>query len=293
MKKTIEAEKSAPARVRILLVDDHAIVRHGLAVLLKSEKDLEICGEAGTYEEALLMLEKCWPDLMILDITLKDKNGLDLLAEIRAQGSTVKVIILSMHEEGTFAERALRLGAQGYIMKENADEVLIPALRTVLGGQMYVSPRVSTLMLRHYLGEGGEAGGATSLTEREREIFECIGRGMSTRAIAEKFSLSGRTVEVHRTHIKKKMNCDTAAQLVREAVKYVEQQNVLPSALAMADSKLPPLPPPFLAQGHLPASGAETAPAAKPGATPMIIIGGPASPEKGTEARKPGKSRQG
>jgi DNA-binding NarL/FixJ family response regulator len=214
-------------KTRILIVDDHSIVRHGLSALLSKQPDLEICGEAATYEEAVRALETLKPDLMLVDITLKDRNGLDLIRAAQAKGLTTRSLVLSMHDESSYAEKALRAGAMGYVMKENADEVIVEAIRTVLRGQIYVSGAVSARMLTQFIKgeEEIESGtGISSLTEREREIFECLGQGMTSRKIAEKYGLSARTVEVHRAHIKKKMQCEDSAQLLREAVRWVEQR---------------------------------------------------------------------
>jgi DNA-binding NarL/FixJ family response regulator len=213
---------------RVLLVDDHAIVRHGLAALLAGEPDLAVCGEAATVAEALDALEKLRPDVAIVDITLKDENGLDFIREARRRGHAQPMLVLSMHDEATHAEKALRAGAQGYVMKEQGDESLLHAVRAVLKGETYLSNAARARMLQDYLQkEGGAAKpetGIESLTEREREIFECLGRGMTTRRVAEKFGLSERTVEVHRAHIKKKLRCEDAAQLLREAVRWVEAE---------------------------------------------------------------------
>lgn len=211
---------------RILVVDDHAIVRHGIAALLAREKDLVICGEAGTYEEGLAALEQHKPDILIADITLKDRSGLDLIREAQAQNKKLMTIVLSMHDEATYAEKALRAGAQGYVMKENADDKIVEAIRTVLRGEMYVSAETSSRMLRDFVDEdSGSKTGVDALTDREREIFECMGRGMSSRDIADRYELSPRTVEVHRAHIKKKLGCETGAHLLREAVRWVEQKD--------------------------------------------------------------------
>ncbi|MFH0879386.1 MAG: response regulator transcription factor [Lentisphaerota bacterium] len=215
-------------KTRILVVDDHSIVRPGLAALLATAKDLEICGEAGSYAEGMEALEKLKPDAAIVDITLKDRSGLDLIQDALSRGLNFLPLVLSMHDEATYAEKALRAGARGYVMKENADEVLVEALRKVLQGEIYVSARMSSAMLKQYTQgqeEEDSEHGIESLTEREKEIFEGIGEGLSTRKIAEKFGLSGRTVEVHRAHIKKKLQCEDAAQLFREAVKWVEDKN--------------------------------------------------------------------
>ena len=211
---------------RILVVDDHSIVRHGIATLLNSEPDLEVCGEAGSFEQALELLAQTAPDVMLVDITLKDRNGLDLIREIRAAGHTLKVLVLSIHDESVYAERALQAGAQGYVMKEKGDDDIVRAIREVAAGKTYVSPEISEQILRQKIGgmpSDTDAGGIGSLTDRELEIFECIGRGLDTRAIAEKYALSARTVEVHRAHIKKKLGCQSAAEVVREAVRWVER----------------------------------------------------------------------
>ncbi len=242
----------SPARV--LIVDDHAIVRYGMGVLLSGADDLSLCGEADTYDEALTAIRELKPDVAVIDIILHDRSGLDLIREIRAsedrrrktedgssnQQSTIvppqssvlsplssvsrplPILVLSMHNEATHAEKALRAGAQGYIMKEDADEVLVEALRTVLAGKIYVSGDINEKMLRAAIEGEAEQTGIDSLTAREKEIFECMGQGLTTRKIAEQFGLSPRTVEVHRARIKKKLECEDAAQLLRTAVQWVE-----------------------------------------------------------------------
>ncbi len=220
-----EKQRPGARRWRIAVVDDHSIVRHGLVALLEGEKDLEVCGEAASYEEALALLAKDPPDILLLDITLKDRNGLDLARDIRQRGLPMKILALSMHDEAVYAEKALRAGADGYVMKEQADETIVAAIRKVLAGDVYVSEETSTRLLRQ-LAEPGPAGGATgaeSLTDREREVFACLGRGLSTPRIAEELGLSGRTVEVHRAHIKRKLGCADAAQLLQQAVRWVEE----------------------------------------------------------------------
>jgi len=212
---------------KILVVDDHSIVRHGLASLLAREKDFHIIGEAMSYEEALEALAKQTPDVAIVDITLKDKSGLDLIRDAREKYPDVKYLVLSMHDESVYAEKALRAGAQGYVMKEMADEVIVDALRTVLRGEIFVSGETATRMLNRFIkGQKGETPefGIEALTERETEVFQGIGQGLSTRKIADKLGLSDRTVEVHRAHIKRKLQCEDAAQVFREAVRWVEQQ---------------------------------------------------------------------
>jgi len=242
---------SADNPARVLIVDDHAIVRYGMGVLLSGAKDLTLCGEAGTYDEALAAIRELEPDIAVIDLILHDRSGLDLIRQIRAEEaggrrtengsqqvdinsplatrhSAMPILVMSMHDEATHAEKALRAGAQGYIMKEDADEVLVEALRTVLSGKLHVSGDINEKLLRTYV-EGddrAESGGIESLTDREKEIFECLGKGFTTRKIAEQFDLSPRTVEVHRARIKKKLACEDAAQLLRTAVQWVESRTL-------------------------------------------------------------------
>jgi DNA-binding NarL/FixJ family response regulator len=209
---------------RILIVDDHAIVRQGIALLLSKHPDLKVCGEAGSYDEALAAAEKLKPDLALVDITLKDRSGLDLVREWREHLPHLRALVVSMHDEREFAERALRAGARGYVMKENADEVIVEALRTVQRGEVYASAEVSARMLRQ-MAAGPQAtpeDGVGSLTERELEIFRALGEGLTSRKMAERFGLSERTVEVHRANIKRKLGCQDSAQLLREAVRWSE-----------------------------------------------------------------------
>jgi len=228
MKKDEQQNNTEKAINSILVVDDHSIVRHGITVLLSKEEDLVICGEAGTFEEAEEAIQKLNPDIVLIDITLKDQNGLDLIPIARERNPEVKLLVLSMHDESVYAEKALRAGAHGYVMKEDADEVIVDALHAVLRGEIVVSNDLASRMLRQYIDKPNDKGtpetGIDALTEREKEIFECIGQGMSTRKIADKFGLSERTVEVHRAHIKKKLQCEDTAQVVREAVRWVERR---------------------------------------------------------------------
>ena len=222
------SETSSTTPHRILIVDDHAIVRQGIALLLSRQADFEICGEAGTYEDALAAMASLKPDAALIDITLKDRSGLDLVREAKQIHPDVKALVLSMHDEEDYAERALKAGALGYVMKEHADEVVVEALRKVLRGEVYLSPMMNTRMIRQMIHgevESAEETGLSSLTDREKEIFLLIGKGLSTKRIADQLNLSGRTVEVHRAHIKRKMQCDDLAQLLREAIRFAESQS--------------------------------------------------------------------
>ncbi len=212
---------------RILIVDDHPIVRHGLTQLIAQESDMMVCGEASSEEEALQALAESEPDVVLIDITLKDSNGINLIKQIRSQDADLALLVLSMHDESLYAERALRAGANGYVMKQQADEAVIEGIRKVLAGELFVSDEVSAKMLRQYI--GGPAGeGSDSalrrLSDRELVVFGLIGRGLSTQKIADKLELSVKTVEAHRAHIKKKLEIDDAAQLVHRAVRWVESE---------------------------------------------------------------------
>lgn len=214
---------TSAVKSRVLVVDDHSIVRHGLSLLLQREADLEVCGEAGSYDEALARAAELKPDVMLVDITLKDRDGLDLIRELKKALPDARCLVLSMHDEAEYADRALRSGAWGYVMKEDADEVVVQAIRHVLKGEIYVSPAMSSRLIRQLSStEANPESGVASLTERERDVFECLGQGLSTRKIAEKYKLSERTVEVHRANIKRKLGCEDAAQVLREAVRWVE-----------------------------------------------------------------------
>ncbi|MCF7838287.1 MAG: response regulator transcription factor [Candidatus Marinimicrobia bacterium] len=213
-----------PDACRILLVDDHAIVRRGLTTLLSQQPGFSICGAVGAYEEALSAAAAQQPDLAIVDLTLGDHNGLDLIRALRALAHPPEVLVLSMHDEEVYAERALRAGARGYVMKEQADEKICEAVRTVRTGRIYASPALAQRLMAR-LAEPSAAAPATGvgrLTDREMDVFVRIGRGKSTREIADELDLGARTVETHRAHIKQKLACDSAAQLVRLAVRHVE-----------------------------------------------------------------------
>ncbi len=209
--------------VRILLVDDHALVRHGLAQLISDESDFEVCGEATNADEALLRVEELKPDLAVIDISLKGGNGIDLIKRIRAKNETIKMLVSSMHDESLFAERALQAGARGYINKQESTEKVIDAIRSVLEGHIYLSAEMTDRLL-HGLATGKrphEFSSINKLSDRELEVFEMIGKGSSTRDIAVKLHLSIKTIETHREHIKDKLGLKNGAELSCHAVKWV------------------------------------------------------------------------
>jgi DNA-binding NarL/FixJ family response regulator len=205
---------------RIVLVDDHDLVRQGLAALFDDVPDMDVCGEAAEYDEALRLIESEVPDIAIVDITLKGGSGLELIKQIEARFGSVKVLVLSMHDETLFAERVLRAGARGYLSKAEPGDKVVEAVREIVGGRIYLSNEVTDKIL-HRVVVGGEAETQSlveSLSDRELEVLELIGRGMTTRQIAEDLNLSKKTVDTYRDHLKKKLQLKTANELIRYAV---------------------------------------------------------------------------
>ncbi len=212
---------STPAR--ILIVDDHPIVRLGIHQLIASEPDLQISGEAESAAAALELI-KAKPDLAIVDLSLEDGNGLELIRSIREAAPDTRVLVLSMHDEALFAERALRAGARGYIMKQEAIGGLVHAIREVLEGRLFVSNRMSQHLLERLGTDAPTTGGRLgSLTDRELEVFELIGRGLSTAAIADRLDVSIKTIETYRSNIKAKLDLKDATDLIRFAATWIER----------------------------------------------------------------------
>ena len=212
-------------KTNLLLVDDHAIVRQGLAALLAREADFAVAGEAGTYEDGLAALAALAPDGVVLDLSLRDRSGLDWIREARAKGYAGKILVLSMHDEAVYAEKALRAGAQGYVMKDQAEETLVAALRQVRSGRTYLSPAAEKLLAAPAAAAEKDADGVAGLTARETEILYAIGGGLTTRDIAEKFGLSGRTVDVHRANVKRKLGCASLAEVLVRARDFKRAQD--------------------------------------------------------------------
>ena len=227
--KPHEAAANRPPKRRILLVDDHPLMRSGLGLLLNSTPDLEVCAEAGCAAEAVGMLTKVNPDIVMLDLGLPDRNGLDVLKDIQALNPDLPVLVVSMHDEMLYAERTLRAGARGYVMKEAGGEKLLEAVRSVGEGRVFVSDKVSSELLGN-LGRRTSANPSRDLmldrlSDREFEIFRLLGEGHSTRVIAERLRLSPKTVDAHRANIKSKLNLKDGAALVRQAVRWNELQS--------------------------------------------------------------------
>lgn len=209
---------------RIILIDDHPIMRHGLAQLIGMEPGLEVIGQAGSAVEGMQLLDKVKADLAIVDLTLPDRHGLELIKDIQALHPSTRTIVLSMHEENLYAERALRAGARGYVMKETAADTLVSAIKKVLGGGIYVSDAMASRLMEQATGQRGRAGsaGIDKLTDRELEVMQLIGQGKASKHIAELLNISARTVEAHRAHLKDKLGLPDGAALVRYAVQWVE-----------------------------------------------------------------------
>src|SRR3954453_15041895 len=212
------------AKFRILLVDDHPIVRQGLAEMINQERDLQVCGTAEDVHKAIESIEKIRPDLVIADISLKGSNGIELLKNIKVRFPKMLVLVLSMHDEALYAVRALRAGAGGYIMKQEATQRVLTAIHQVLNGEIYLSERMEKKMMHQLVGGRSTRTGSPieDLSDRELEVFGLIGQGHGTRQIAEELHLSIKTIESHRAHIKDKLNLKNATELVQHAIQWRE-----------------------------------------------------------------------
>jgi DNA-binding NarL/FixJ family response regulator len=206
----------------IFIVDDHPLVRSGFQQLIAGEPDLSICCEAGTLSEALDTIKRHQPDVAIVDISLPDGNGLELVKRLRIHSPSTRILVISMHEEELFAERALRLGVRGYINKQEAAEQVVEAIREILKGKIYLSQRMTEQLLNRVSTGGGslDRSPVRNLSDRELEVFDLIGRGFSTGEIADKLHLSVKTIETYRANIKKKLHLKSAAELSRSAIQW-------------------------------------------------------------------------
>jgi DNA-binding NarL/FixJ family response regulator len=211
---------SLERKSRVFVVDDHPIVRQGLALMINAESDLMVCGEAEEAQTAMQSVVECQPDILIVDISLDGPDGLELVKHVRTLFPELPILILSMHDETTYAERALRARANGYIMKQEATEKVLIAIRRILNGEVYLSDRMANKILKQHI-RGGAAEGQSRLAElsdRELEVFRLIGDGHGTRQIAEELRLSVKTVETYQAHIKEKLLLRTGRELVQQAI---------------------------------------------------------------------------
>jgi DNA-binding NarL/FixJ family response regulator len=210
--------------VRIYLVEDHPIFRHGLRDFIEDEEDMEVCGEAeeiGTAWNEILRLE---PDLVLVDISLKGRNGLELVKSLSGWKKELPILVLSTHEESLYAERSIRAGARGYIMKHEATERIIKGLRAVFAGEIYVSPRIASLLLAKTVGKQSvpTLSCEETLSDRELEVFEFFGKGMTTKEISARLNLSPKTIATYRDRIKEKLGIKNSSELIRNAVQWLE-----------------------------------------------------------------------
>ncbi|KAF0181524.1 MAG: two component LuxR family transcriptional regulator [Limisphaerales bacterium] len=225
--KTKKKKPAAPAPKKILIVDDHPLMRDGLVALITAQPDLAVCAQAADAREALQAVEAHWPDLVLMDISLPGKSGLEAIKDLQAIQSGLAILVLSMHDEALYAERVLRAGARGYVMKQEGGKRIMDGIRAVLEGRVFVSEKMSARIMDAFTGHrtGGAGSSVESLSDREFEVFQLIGRGRSTKEIAAQLHLSGKTVEVHRVNIKAKLKLATSPELVHYAVRWVESQS--------------------------------------------------------------------
>jgi two-component system, NarL family, response regulator NreC len=214
-------------KARILIVDDHVIVRQGIAQLVNREPDLDACCEAGDAQSAMEVLKTSEVDLAIVDISLPGTSGIDLVKLIHAAHPHLPVLMISMHDEALYSDRAFRAGAKGYVMKQEATEKLLIAIRKILNGGVYVSDRMQTVMVQRFLNSGDEQNVSfiDNLTDREFEILRMIGQGMSVAEIALKLGRSVKTIEAHRANLREKLGLKRAAELARFATQWAERGN--------------------------------------------------------------------
>jgi DNA-binding NarL/FixJ family response regulator len=224
----IHAAMHSGSKIRIVIVDDHPLFRHGIKQLINAEEDMTVCGEAANAQQALSVLREMTPDFAIVDIGLKGTNGIELMKSIKAEHPKLPVLIVSMHDESMYALRALRAGARGYVMKQEALDQVMIAMREVLAGKTYLSPGMADRVIFQYVqGETAtDESLAERLTDRELEVLQLIGKGKSTREIAAELHLSIKTVESHRLRIKQKLNVSTSQEMVRFATDWVNQQAI-------------------------------------------------------------------
>ena len=215
------APLTSQAKRRILLVDDHPLMRHGLAQLIAQQHDLLVCDETGSAEEALDLVRTLRPDLVLVDVTLPGKPGLELIKDLTTMFPEIAVLVFSVHEESLYAERALRAGARGYLMKSIGGEELLRAIRHVLAGKVYLSPDLSDRILDSLSGNLRRPAGVLSvLSDREFEVFRLVGEGLPTREIGMRLPISGKTVETHRLRIREKLGLTSPSELTKYAVRW-------------------------------------------------------------------------
>ena len=221
-----KSKPNAPARKRILIVDDHPMTRFGIAQLLRQEGDLEVCGEAENAPQALALVKSLNPDLLLTDLTMPGKHGLEFLKDMKAMHPKVAVLVVSMHDEALYAERVLKAGGRGYVMKHAGGEELLRAVRRVLDGRVYLSEAMAQTALDTYSGWDSKRKDSRigKLTDREFEVFQRLGEGMTSREIGGQLHMSSKTVDTHRQHIREKLNLASGTALLKFAIRWMSAQ---------------------------------------------------------------------
>lgn len=217
---SVESRAAGGGRVSIAIVDDHPLVREGLAARIAAQPDMEVCGEADGIESALELVLAKRPALVIVDIALRDGHGIELIKRIVAAGVNTRMLVVSAYDESLFAERALRAGALGYINKQELQGKVVEALRTVLRGERYLSSAMAQRLIAQAIGSRAAQGGTEALTDRELQIFQLVGRGKSTREIAQELNVSVHTIDSHREHIRAKLDLRNGTELIQRAVQW-------------------------------------------------------------------------
>jgi DNA-binding NarL/FixJ family response regulator len=224
--KPAKPAAAEPPRHRVFIVDDHPMMREGMGKLIDGEPGLMYCGGAGNAEQALSEIERCRPDVVITDVTMPGRGGIELIKDLKVMHPDLPVLVFSMHDESFYAERALRAGARGYLMKEAGSGKMLEAIHHVLRGEICVSQRVSAKILDLFSNQRprGSSSPIERLTDREFQVYQLIGQGKATKEIADQLHLSHKTVAVHRGNIKEKLNITSATELVRHAVRWVQTE---------------------------------------------------------------------
>lgn len=226
----MEAEDTpaTSTKIRVLIVEDHPITRQGLKALINQQLNLLVCGETDSAAQAIDLVNTLEPDLAVIDVSLKTSSGIDLTKTLHTQRPALPILVISMHDEALFAERALRAGALGYVMKNEAGDRITTAIQHVLRGDLYLSPKMKERVLHRFVNKKNEGlvFAMDTLSNREMEVFQLIGNGFSTRQIAEKLTLSSKTIDSYREHLKLKLGLETGAELMRHAIQWVRSEAI-------------------------------------------------------------------
>jgi DNA-binding NarL/FixJ family response regulator len=226
MKKKAPALPKRPRKNRVLIIDDHVMVREGVAEIIQHAEDLSVCGTASTANEGLGLLNKLKPDLILVDITMPGKNGVEFIKDARAMQPELRILVMSMHDESLYADRVLRAGGRGYIRKQEGGDKLIEAMRRVLRGDIAVSEKMTGKLLEKFSGRTRIESPLENLSDRELEVFQLIGQGKTMSEIGNELHLSPKTIEAHRSHIREKLRIASAAELVSYAARWNQSQGV-------------------------------------------------------------------